>query len=110
MKLFSTDEERTVLLQRLHGAPNTPEIQSAIRIIEESIEYAEMRKLVANIFKDYPNIDKFENIAELPVEAYSMRFFCDYIDNLYKDIRLQRFKDFWNGDTSDIDDEGYKVI
>lgn len=110
MKLFSTDEERTVLLQRLYGAPNTPEIQSAIRIIEESIEYAEMRKLVSNIFKAYPNIDKFENIAQRPMEFYSMRLFYEYIDNLYKDIRLQRYKDFWNGETSDIDDEGYKVI
>ena len=110
MRLFSTDDERTALLQRLYGAPNTPEVQSAIRIVEEAIEFAEMRVLVAKIYESHGAPSNFEDILTSGWIQHEMRPFAHYIDELYENIRLQRFKSFYLSTPSDIDDEGYKTI
>lgn len=110
MRLFSTDDERTALLQRLAGAPNTPEVQSAIRIVEEAIEFADMRLLVTKIYESHGAPNQFEDILTSGWIQHEMRPFAHYIDELYKNIRLQRFKSFYLSEPSDIDDEGYKTI
>jgi len=110
MRILSTQEEREELLNRLGRAPNTPEVEVAIRIVEEAIAFAELRVMIVNLFEAHDTPNTFEKIVESHYIHHEMRPFINAIDDLYNNTRLQRFKQFYGYSQSKIDEEGYTVI
>lgn len=111
MQIFSTNDERKELLRRLRSAPNTPEIESAIRIVEEAMQFADLRDLIVKLFETYSAPGSFEQIVESRYIHPEMRPFSNAINDLYELTRLQRFKKFYEYDEeSNIDEDGYTII
>jgi len=106
MRVLSTAKQRTELLQKLYGAPSTEEVKSAIRIVEEAVEYAELRDLVLKMFEVQGVPDSFEKVVEQGWVHNEMRPFVKFIDELRENTRLQKFKAFYSNDTDwDWDDD-----
>lgn len=100
MRVFSTDEERKALLKRLNDAPDTEEIRLAIRIVEEAMDYADLRDAIEKIF-DVPRCPQtLEEIFESKVVHHEMRPFCTLIDEIHRDVKLQKFRGFYFPKTS----------
>lgn len=95
MRIFTTDEERAELLHRLSEAPGTPEIKLAIRVIQEANDFANICTSVEKMFEAYDTPDKLEKIVKAGYTPHSMLPFCAIINELYDNIRLQRFKKFF---------------
>jgi hypothetical protein len=95
MREFSTNEERQLLLQRLNNAPSTEEIRIAIRIVEEAMDYAVLRESVIKIFSSPKCPQTFEEIVESGIVHNEMRVFCNAIDEMHRDMKLEKFKDFY---------------
>lgn len=109
MRILSTKEERRTLLERLHSAPDTEEIRSAIRIVEEAESFSKFRDLVVKVYSSPNSPDTFEEIIESRYMNPEMRPLGNAIDELYNEQREQRFKDFFITKT-DKGDEDWQVI
>ncbi len=121
MRLLSTEDEREKLLQKLKMAELTPEIDSAIRIVEESIEFANLRELIVEMFEPNKTPDTLEGIVESGYVHHEMRAFAHMIDKIAANTRAQKFKEFYGytvnskgyyvkNDYIDKDDDGYKIL
>jgi hypothetical protein len=95
MRIFSTEEERGELLQRLSDAPESPEIKLAIRVVQEANDFAEICSLVERMFEAYDAPETLERIVASAHVYHEMKPFCAAINELFVNIRLQRFKQFY---------------
>lgn len=121
MRLLSTEDEREELLQKLKKADSTPEIDSAIRIVEESIEFAKLRELIVEMFEPTKTPDTLEGIVESGYVHNEMRSFAQMINKIADNTRAQKFKEFYGytvnshgyyiqKNDADEDDDGYKIL
>ena len=113
MRVLSTVKEREELLQRLHGAPNTPEIQAAIRIVEEAIEFAHLRDYIVKMFEAPSGLKTIDQIVSSGYMHHEMRPFAYAVEEIYENTRKQRFKSFYGVGapaTDDDDDKDWQQI
>lgn len=104
MKLLSTEIEREKLLKRLRSAPKTREVESAIRIVEEAIEYAQLRDIITNVFNTPYCPGTIEKIVESSWMPHEMRLLSTAIEKIYLNVKEQRFKNFY-GLSGKVQDE-----
>lgn len=107
MRILSTRKERKSLLERLHGGPDTPEIRSAIKIVEEAELFSELRDLIAKAYSSPNTPETFDEIIESKYVNNELRPLGKMLDEIYTDIRAQKFKHFYGSppDDYDLDDE-----
>lgn len=95
-------------MERLYGAPDTPEIRSAIMIVEEAERFAELRELIAKAYGSPNTPDTFEEVIESKYVNNELRPLGKMLDEIYDDIRAQKFKHFYGNPPDDADDDEEK--